>query len=112
MFPTSYATVPPLPGSSEEATYYHGNNVNLYRPRAIHSTFIQDGLINDWSALSRTLDHAFRDRMRLPNLEDFPLLVTECSWNTKENREKMVEVAFEEWGCPAYYNVDKAVMSA
>ena len=112
MFPTSYATVPSPAGSSDAPTHYHGNNANLYRPRAIHSSPISDGLVTDWDALSRTLDHAFRDRMRLPSLEEFPLLVTEPSWNTKENREKMVEIAFEEWSTPAYYNVDKAVMSA
>jgi actin-related protein 4 len=93
-------------------TYTHGNALHLYRPNSIHSTLISDGLITDWPALSRTLDHAFRDRMRLPDLSEFPLLVTEASWNTKENREKMCEVAFEEWKTPAYYAVDKSVMSA
>ena len=112
VFPTSYATIPPFPGSSDPPTYAHGNNVHLYRPHAIHSNPVSDGLITDWDALSRTLDHAFRDRMRLQSLEDFPLLVTEPSWNTKENREKMVEVAFEQWDTPAYYSVDKAVMSS
>ena len=50
--------------------------------------------------------------MRLDKLTDYPLLVTEASWNTKENREKMCQVAFEQWDVPAYYAVDKAVMSA
>lgn len=50
--------------------------------------------------------------MRLNSLEEFPLLVTEPSWNTKENKEKMCELAFESWNCPAYYSVDRAVMSA
>lgn len=112
VFPTSYATIPPPPGSSDPPTYAHGNNVHLYRPRAVHDNMISDGLITDWAALSRTLDHAFRDRMRLQSLEDYPLLVTEPSWNTKENREKMCEIAFEEWNAPAYYGVDRAVMSA
>lgn len=69
-------------------------------------------MITDWEAASRILDHAFRDRMRLNTLEEFPLLVTEPSWNTKENKEKMCELAFESWNCPAYYSVDRAVMSA
>lgn len=50
--------------------------------------------------------------MRLPDLSEYPLLVTESSWNNREGREKMCEVAFEEWKTPAYYAVDKAVMSA
>jgi actin-related protein 4 len=111
VFPTSYAIIPSSDGT-DSRTYSHGNNINLYRPHAIMANPIADGLISDWDALSRTLDHAFRERMRLDHLKDFPLLVTESSWNTKENREKMLEVAFEEWETPAYYSVDKSVMSA
>ncbi|ORY81735.1 actin family [Leucosporidium creatinivorum] len=107
VFPTTFSTVPGSP-----PTYTHGNSLHLYRPNSIHSNLLSDGLVTDWPALSRTLDHAFRDRMRLPDLSEFPLLVTEASWNTKENREKMCEVAFEEWKTPAYYTVDKSVMSS
>lgn len=67
--------------------------------------------MTDWDALSRTLKHAFTTTLRLPNLADYPLLVTEPSWNTKEAREKMMECAFEEWDTPAYYSVDKSVMT-
>ena len=108
VFPTSYSTIP----GSDPPQYAHGNSIHLYRPNAIHSNLVSDGLISDWPALRRTLDHAFRDRMRLPDLSEHPLLVTEASWNTKENKEKMCEVAFEEWKTPAYYAVDKSVMSS
>ena len=121
VFPTAFATTPSVAttatttGAAEDPrlpTYYHGQHLHLYRPHAVHSNFISDGLITDWDALERNLDYAFRDRMRLPTLTDYPLLVTEPSWNTKENREKMCEIAFEKWDVPAYYAVDKAVMSA
>lgn len=45
-------------------------------------------------------------------LTEHPLLVTEPSWNSKENRERMIELAFEEFDAPAYYSVDRAVMCA
>lgn len=110
MFPTSYVTVP---GEGDaEPSYYHGTSVNLWRPNGIISSPISDGLITDWAAIERTLDHAFRDRMRLSTLEDHPLLVTEPSWNTNDNREKMCELAFEKWNTPAYYAVDRSVMSS
>ncbi|KAM0752722.1 Actin/actin-like protein [Meredithblackwellia eburnea MCA 4105] len=111
VFPTTFATVPP---STPDGTpsFVHGNNVHLWRPHAIHSNPISDGIPSDWDAISRVLDHAFRDRMRLDTLEDYPLLVTEASWNTKANREKMIELAFEQWNVPAYYSVDRAVMTA
>lgn len=110
VFPTSYASVPGPDGDAP--TYTHGAGAHLWRPHAVLQNPISDGLVTDWDALSRTMDHAFRDRMRLPSLEDYPLLATEPSWNTKPNREKMVELAFEEWNAPAYYAVDRAVMSA
>lgn len=111
VFPSAFATVPRADGSGDPS-YIHGSSVNLYRPNAVHSPLLTDGLVSDWPALSRTLTHAFTDLMRLPTLEDWPLLVTEPSWVTKEQREKMCEVAFEEWKVPAYYGVDKSVMSA
>ncbi|KAI5476330.1 actin-related protein Arp4p [Pseudohyphozyma bogoriensis] len=108
VFPTTFASIP----SPDSPTHIHGNSVHLYRPSAIHSSPITDGLITDWDAISRVLEHAFKDRLRLPTLEDYPLLVTEPSWNTKENREKMIEEVFEKWDAPAYYAVDRAVMTA
>ena len=121
VFPTCYATVPPAeatpatPAATADPrapTYHHGQSLHLYRPRAVQANFISDGLVTDWDALERNLDYAFRDRLRLPTLADYPLLVTEPSWNPKQHREKMCELAFEKWDVPAYYAVDKAVMSA
>lgn len=117
MFPTTFATVPAsgsAPGTTttDGPTYVHGNGANLYRPHAVLSNPISDGLVTDWAALERTLDHAFRDRMRMNDLQEFPLLVTEPCWNTMDNRERMCQLAFEQWNTPAYYAVDKAVMSA
>ncbi|GAA5983625.1 hypothetical protein JCM10908_000356 [Rhodotorula pacifica] len=124
VFPSAYATV--LSSSSDASastsadatpaathTHIHGNSAHLYRPKATISTFVQDGIVTDWDAASRAIDHAFNERLRLSGtLEEYPLLVTEASWNPKENKEKMCEIAFEGWNTPAYYAVDKAVMSA
>lgn len=109
MFPTAYATVP---ASTDSASHFHGNSAHLYRPNATVSSFVQDGIVSDWDAASRAIHHAFAERMRIPTLEEYPLLATEASWNSKENKERMCELAFEQWQAPAYYAVDKAVMSA
>ncbi|KDE08803.1 hypothetical protein MVLG_00908 [Microbotryum lychnidis-dioicae p1A1 Lamole] len=111
IFPSVYSTVP-ASEADPTPSYSHGNSVHLYRPHAVHSTFISDGLVTDWEAAERAIDHAFFDRMRLENLAEFPLLTTEPSWNTQSNKEKMCELAFEKYHAPAYYAVDKAVMSA
>ncbi|TNY18285.1 actin family [Rhodotorula diobovata] len=111
VFPTAYATLP-ASDPAQPPTHVHGNAIHLYRPHATISNFVHDGIVTDWDAAGRAIDHALRDRLRLKSLDEFPLLATEPSWNTKDNKEKMVELAFETWQTPAYYAVDKAVMSA
>ncbi|KAH0542949.1 NuA4 histone acetyltransferase subunit [Glutinoglossum americanum] len=36
-------------------------------------------------------------------LEDNPLLMTETGWNSGKSRERSIEVAMENWGCPAFW---------
>lgn len=110
-FPSAYAAVP-NPEAAASASYIHGNSAHLYRPRASIHNFVQDGIVADWDAASRAIEHAFAQRLRLDSLEEYPLLTTEASWNSKENKELLCELAFEKWNAPAYYAVDKAVMSA
>ena len=45
-------------------------------------------------------------------LDDSPLLMTETGWNSGKNREKAIEVAMEEWGCPAFWLARNGVLAA
>ncbi|GAW11657.1 hypothetical protein ANO14919_010050 [Xylariales sp. No.14919] len=36
-------------------------------------------------------------------LAENPLLMTEAPWNTGKAREKAIEIAMENWGCPAFW---------
>ena len=36
-------------------------------------------------------------------LEDNPLLMTETGWNSGKARERSIEIAMENWGCPAFW---------
>ena len=53
-----------------------------------------------------------RNQLRLTSLEEHPVLISESTWQSKENRERLLELAFEGWGAPAYYTVDKNVLTA
>lgn len=53
-----------------------------------------------------------RSQLRLDSLEEHPVLISESTWQSKENRERLLELAFEGWGAPAYYTVDKNVLTA
>lgn len=58
------------------------------------------------------LSFACRNQLRLSSLEEHPVLISESTWQSKENRERLLELAFEGWGAPAYYTVDKNVLTA
>lgn len=45
-------------------------------------------------------------------LEEHPLLMTETAWNPTKNREKSIEIAMEEWGCPAFWLQRNSVLAA
>lgn len=45
-------------------------------------------------------------------LEENPLLMTETGWNAGKNREKGIEIAMENWGCPAYWLARSGVLAA
>lgn len=45
-------------------------------------------------------------------LAESPLLMTEPGWNSTKNREKSIELAMEDWGCPAFYLARTSVLAA
>ena len=45
-------------------------------------------------------------------LAESPLLVTEPGWNSLKNRERTIELAVEDWGCPAFYLGRSGVLAA
>ncbi|KAF2717652.1 Actin/actin-like protein [Polychaeton citri CBS 116435] len=45
-------------------------------------------------------------------LEEYPLLMTEPSWNPTKAREKALEVAMEEWGVPAFFIAKTGLLAA
>ncbi len=45
-------------------------------------------------------------------LSDHPLLMTEPGWNAAKNRERSIEIAIEEWGCPAFWLARDGVLAA
>lgn len=45
-------------------------------------------------------------------LYENPLLMTEPAWNTPKNREKAIEIAMEQWDCPAFWMSKTGVLVA
>ncbi|PLW39802.1 hypothetical protein PCASD_10724 [Puccinia coronata f. sp. avenae] len=129
VIPTSYGYIPASKqpeGAETQASYYFGDHgPTLWRANMEVVNPLKESMVEDWSAIGKLMKVVFDREMRLglpgadlePDerrgiLTEHPLLVTEPSWNSKENRERMIEIAFEEFDTPAYYSVDRSVMAA
>lgn len=101
-----------------------------------------DGTVEDWDVATKLWEYSITSRLTGPKerpairhsdddkaeqdgdvkmegtensekpLEEYPLLMTEPGWNPIKNREKMMEIAMEGWGCPASYLSRSAVMAS
>ncbi|KAI8969917.1 actin family [Mycotypha africana] len=104
-FPTSY-------GIDKDNNYYIGENkINTWRPDMEIKNPMEDGLVKDWDAVEYLWKAAYNDMLRVDSSQH-PLLCTEPAWNTPENREKMMQLAFEKFDVPAFYVSKDAVLTA
>ncbi|KAG0735421.1 hypothetical protein G6F57_003899 [Rhizopus arrhizus] len=105
IIPTSY-------GLDQAKNYYIGDTqLNTWRPNVEIKNPMQNGLIHDWDAVEQIWNASFNDHLHIQPSEH-PLLCTEPAWNTSENREKLMELAFEKFDFPAFYVAKSAVMTA
>lgn len=92
--------------------YYIGDNkINTFRSNMEVKNPMKDGMIDDWEAIEQVWEATFNTMLRVQP-ENHPLLCTEPAWNTKEKREKTMELAFEKFQFPAFYLAQDAVMTA
>ncbi len=68
-------------------------------------------LVSDFGPIKPIIDYAISDVMRC-NASEHPVLVTEPTWNTPANRERMAEIMFEEFQVPAFYIANTGVLNA
>ncbi|KAI8897686.1 actin family, partial [Globomyces pollinis-pini] len=86
----------------------------IYKSRQnmeIISPFDHDGLVNNWEVFENLWDYTYSDILRVES-KDHPLMFANRSWDTKANREKLCELAFEKYDTPGFYLGRSAVLSA
>jgi len=87
--------------------FYVGDEVNakcaLKRP-------IERGIITSWDDMEKIWYHAFYNELRV-DPEFHPILLTETLQNPKANRERMVQIMFENFNAPAVYVIAQTVIS-
>lgn len=85
--------------------------LNVPRSNMEIKTYMKDGMIDDWDLFEKVLDYAYK-RVIMSDSELHPVLFSEASWNTRQNREKLTELMFEKYNVPAFFLVKNAVLAA
>ena len=85
--------------------------LNVPRSNCEIKTYMKDGMIDDWDLFEKVLDYAYK-KVIMSESELHPVLFSEASWNTRQNREKLTELMFEKYNVPAFFLVKNAVLAA
>lgn len=137
--PTFYGVIP---SGTEQKLVFGDNAVHTPLPGLeIRNPMSMDGTVEDWDVATKLWEYAITSRLtsakpgdpisnglndkssdidvKMDGMEDeekplveHPLLMTETGWNSGKNREKGIEIAMENWGCPAYWLARNGVLAA
>merc|ERR1711942_523711 len=71
---------------------------------------IEHGIVTSWDDMEKVWHHTFNNELRI-SPDESPILHSEAPLNPKANREKMTQISFEVFNCPAMYVCIQAVLS-
>ena len=71
---------------------------------------LKNGIVTRWDYMEKIWKHCYFDELKT-DPEKHPVLLTEAALNPKTNREKMIQIFFEEFKVPAFYVFTQAVLA-
>lgn len=96
----------------DQSTLYIGDEAQ--RKSAIRSFRlhypIEHGIVTNWEKMEQIWEHIFKNQLRVSSSEH-PVLLTEASFNSKANREKMTKIMFEKFNTPGMYIANSSYLS-
>ncbi|KAJ3102732.1 NuA4 histone acetyltransferase subunit [Phlyctochytrium planicorne] len=98
-------------GDSKEKKYFGESQLYAWKKDMELKQPLENGLVKDWDAFESVWDYSISSRLRASHSEH-PLMMIEPAYNPREIREKMIELAFEKFDCPAFYLGRSPVLAA
>lgn len=71
---------------------------------------LENGIVKEWEDMEKIWRYTYFDQLKT-DPEQHPVLLTEAALNPKDNREKCLEIFFDEFKVPAYYVFTQAVLA-
>ncbi|CAR29310.1 ZYRO0G05676p [Zygosaccharomyces rouxii] len=72
---------------------------------------VDHGVVKNWNDMELIWDYMFKDKLKLKDVDEHPVLITEAPLNPVSNRDEMCDLLFESFGVQALYVANPAVLS-